>query len=159
MALVATKWVVSVSLADAAGDTTVMHFKQPASALHDDIVGDITDLLATLPGVSELTVKGYSYGKHYVESTYAGVGAGESAGIASLSVLTNNNKPAVMRIPGPHPDIFVAEDGPNMNIVNTNDSDLGAYLGLFTAGWEVSDGEHYASLVSGKRIHRRTTLG
>ena len=100
-------------------------------------------------------------------------GNGDVFEVASLSVFLQPTKTAVLNIPAPVQTIFMANDGPNRDIINVNSATSGLLLPLMealadipstpTAGGlaHISDGERideslgYNGLSHGKRITRK----
>lgn len=74
------------------------------------------------------------------------------------------NKKANLNVPAPKITMFVAATGPQSNIVNTNETTntvLATFTDLFQiAGkFTLSDGEKSSRILSGKRVHRRSSRG
>ena len=74
------------------------------------------------------------------------------------------NKKANLNVPAPKITMFVAGTGPQSNIVNTNETTntvLAAFTDLFQAGGDftMSDGEKTSRILSGKRVHRKSSRG
>jgi hypothetical protein len=74
------------------------------------------------------------------------------------------NKKANINVPAPKITMFVSSTGPQSNVVNTNAATnvpLDTFSGLFiTSGnFTISDGEKTTRILSGKRVHRKSSRG
>lgn len=74
------------------------------------------------------------------------------------------NKKANLNVPAPKITMFVAGTGPQSNIVNTNETTntvLAFFTDLFQAAgkFTMSDGEKTSRILSGKRVHRKSSRG
>ena len=74
------------------------------------------------------------------------------------------NKKANLNVPAPKITMFVAATGPQSNVVNTNETTntvLAAFTDLFQIGgkFTLSDGEKSSRILSGKRVHKKSSRG
>jgi len=74
------------------------------------------------------------------------------------------NKKANLNVPAPKITMFIAATGPQSNIVNTNETTntvLAAFSDLFqpAGDFTLSDGEKSSRILSGKRVHKKSSRG
>jgi len=74
------------------------------------------------------------------------------------------NKKANLNVPAPKITMFVAATGPQSNIVNTNETTntvLASFTDLFQGAgkFTMSDGEKTSRILSGKRVHKKSSRG
>lgn len=166
--------VMRVVLADEAGnkvtkdymvDPTVINVSDPATTL-GDIATVRTDLLAALDAVTDGQVVTVHTTIALVEDTsFYGGPDSEIENLASLSLrLETDGKFANLQIPAPNIGIFQGTFGADKNKIDKTDAALLAYVNLFASGngFTISDGEFVNAsepIVSGKRIHRRSSRG
>jgi len=172
MALTAVGWFLNVDFVDYAGDTTTRRYDLVAT----DDAGDATDVLAAvatvlaaIADVSSAAIKSYSVGKRFVETAINyGTLAAADAEVSEHAVITAEiyqkpNKSATIDIPSPVDTLFLDSTGPAANIVDFENTDVLAYVGLFTQVGNVcliSDGEQISNSAGsrkGKRTHSKSS--
>ncbi len=179
MALASQGFQASIKLVDAGGNV---------ATLRPDIVGaDFATALANaqavaaaLAVISDALVAGLTVSQKFAEDTETyGAAGSEVENIAQIvTPLETAGKYATFKVPAPADAIFVGTVGPDRNKVDTANTDLLTYIGLFTdkTGYTtpgadaialVSDGEKVKPnntadvpyIDSGKRIHRASRNG
>lgn len=87
----------------------------------------------------------------------------EDTALLLFSIDGMPQKSATLSIPAPKPGIFVASAGDGANIVDTGDAAVIALRDAMLANSDpliyVSDGELVDSLISGRRVHRKSRKG
>lgn len=163
MALTEQGWFLFVTLRDNGGnDTTKTYQLAAADALEADTAA--AAVISALNAVTDAVIVSYGYYAKMVEDAFAYPGEGvqiENLAQLNFTLVDRPNVTITHTIPAPNIGIFVASSGAGANIVDTGDSALVAYRDLFRTGGNVliSDGEVADSLVSGKRIHRKSRRG
>jgi len=163
MALVSSGWFLNVEFVDYAGDTTTRRYDLVAT----DTAGDATDVftaaasvLAAIADVSSAAVKSYSVGKRYVEQAinYGNLAASDAEvsehAVITAEIYQKPNKSATIDIPSPVDTVFLDTSGPAANIVDLENSDVLAYIGLFTQVGNVcliSDGEQISNSAGSRK--------
>jgi len=163
MALVSSGFWLSVTLRDNGGNDTTRRY-QLTSADAAAAATDSATILAALNAVTDAVIVGWFNYEAFVEDAFAYPGSGveiENLALLDFDIVDHPEKSATLTIPAPAPAIFVATSGAGANIVNTANAAVIAYAALFQTGGEsfISDGETAQTLVSGKRIHRKSSRG
>ena len=167
MALVQSKWIAEVSLADNSGKTVPRFYEAPLAAFADFAAFQLSfgTLLAALNNMTDAVVAAYGLKVQFVEDALvlplSGV-ENENQAFFSGKIVGDPTDSATQSIPAADPDIFVALSGPGANVVDMGDGAVGTWIGLFDASgpWTVSDGESWdAPTVSGRRRHVKNTNG
>ena len=115
-------------------------------------------VLGTVPDVSGLTIKSYRVAKIMNEGAFTlptGKNGSEQAQI--VANLSGELETVNTFIPAPLDALFVAETGPNRNVIDVTNAALLAYLAHFKASgiFMISDGENLdesSPLLRGERI-------
>lgn len=119
----------------------------------------VTDWLA----MSDAQLLRYHWYQDIVEQTVAPTAGSqvENQALLSYAVVGEPLRRATVSIPAPKITLFSAPTGPGSNIIDTGDSLITTFNGLFLAGGELTfkDGNIAESLIEGKRIHRRSKKG
>lgn len=163
MALVSNGFWLSVTLRDNGGNETTRRY-QLSSADATAAGTDSATILAALGAVTDAVIVSWFNYQMFVEDAFAYPGSGveiENLALLAFDIVDHPEKTATLTIPAPAPAIFVATSGAGANIVNTSNAAVIAYGALFQTGGEalISDGEVAQTLVSGKRIHRKSSRG
>jgi hypothetical protein len=168
MALVQTKWVLSVTLIDVGRKQTKKEYDLVATT-DAEAAAAAAAILSDLTGATDLAVSGYSINNVYTEDdlTIPVVLTAKRTNILSLNVQLASSplKKAVITIPGPKDSLFVGVPGTTAyNDVKLDAALLLAYTDNFrdgaTPNASISDGEFMAQTdghISGVRISRSTT--
>lgn len=163
MALATAGWRVFVTLRDNGGNDTTKTYEMNAADA-TEAAATVADLITALNAVTDAVIVSYGFYELFVENAFAYPGEGvqiENLAQLNFSLEDRPNVTAVLTIPAPNIGIFVASSGAGANIVDTSDAALIAYRDLFRTGGGLllSDGEVAESLISGKRIHRKSRRG
>lgn len=163
MALVSNGFWLSVTLRDNGGNETTRRY-QLASVDAVEAGTHSAAIIAALNAVTDAVIVSWFNYQSFVEDAFAYPGSGieiENLALLDFDIVDHPEKSATLTIPAPAPAIFVATSGAGANIVNTAHAAVIAYAALFLTGGAalISDGEVAQSLVSGKRIHRKSSRG
>lgn len=163
MALVSNGFWLSVTLRDNGGNETTRTY-QLSSADAAAAGVDSAAILVALNAVTDAVIVSWMNYERFVEDAFAYPASGvevENLALLDFEIVDHPEKSATLTIPAPAPAIFMATSGGGANIVNTANAAVIAYAGLFMTGGEalISDGEVAQGLVSGKRIHRKSSRG
>jgi len=164
MALVGGGYFGVVDLIDNGGNVTSRRYELTAGTFTDadsDLTGTI---VPALQAVTDAKVKSFFVEVTTVEDALTLPASGieiENLALLDLQIVGHPEKSATLTIPAPKPAIFVATSGDGANVVNPANAAVLAYVALFGASGQalVSDGEVSAGIVSGKRIHRKSSRG
>src|SRR5664279_209353 len=164
MALVAGGYFGVVDLIDNGGNVTRRRYELTAATVADADSDMSTVIVPALVAVTDAKVKGYLIEVTTVEDSLTLPASGveiENLALLDFSIVGHPEKSATLTIPAPKPTIFVASSGDGANVVDPADAAVIAYVALFEGSGQVliSDGEVAAGLVSGKRIHRKSSRG
>lgn len=166
--------VIRVTFTDEAGNDSVKEFVvdpaswDPATGLWADLTAIRDALLVDLNAATTALLTAVYTTIKQVEDTSPALGAAgsEIENIASLSLnLTTLGKFANLQIPAPDIGLFQGPSGPEKNQVDAADLAVTSLVANFQDGvgdFTISDGEKVDAtdpIVSGKRIHRRSTKG
>lgn len=157
MALVSDGFRLTVTLVDTGANTTSKTFDLTA-ADYATALADSAAIMASLNGVTDALVKGYSIAERYIENTPGLPLAAEISDRASVLVQLASNpfKKETIEIPAPIAGMFQGASGDAWNLVNVANAALGTFLAHFALGAEatISDGETIETpALKGKRIH------
>jgi hypothetical protein len=157
MALTADRWFTVYELKETSGKSTTLRFEQSAPADDAAARASAAALATDLAAITNAKISKYFTYQEFVEDSFTlPTGAeNQNQALLILSIDGAPTKSAKIRVPAAVDGIFAAETGANYDVVDVNDSDLGAFVANFTteALFYVSDGEQADSLLSG---HRRT---
>lgn len=162
MALVSRGWFLTMGMVDCGGNQITKTWQlRSADAAAAAIDG--AAIRAAFNAVTGSVEVAYSIGERFEENsiTYPAAGV-ENENKASLTLLlTTGNKKANIKIPAPVIGIFMNATGPGANTVDILDVDLNTYTDVFKDAAEayVSDGEDLDFLLSGKRVHSKSSKG
>jgi hypothetical protein len=155
--------VYNFSFIGSNGKTVVRRFK--GQTITD--VDEATELGIAMSNLNAIRTELDDITDANIDSSMTVQGAGAAGGIpadadvfeeAALSLditpAGEPNKLATISIPAPSDGVFLAATGPNKDVVDVNDADLGAFITELVDHVLVSDGEEINSLVSGYRRAR-----
>lgn len=168
MALVAGGFELFVTLVDNNANTSTLSYQLTAEN-YADAVTDSATVIAALNAVTEAAIKSYNISSRYVENALvlplAGVQV-ENRATVVVQLASSPLKRASFHIPAPDPALFMGTSGEPSRIVDTTNTDLRAYSGLFQATGvaTISDGEVVGvypagGIIRGKRTHRASSYG
>lgn len=162
MALVSRGWFLTMGIVDCGGNQITKTWQlRSADAAAAAIDG--AAIRAAFNAITGAVEVAYSIGERFEENSISYPAAGvENENKASLTLLlTTGNKKANIKIPAPVIGIFMNATGPGANVVDILDVDLNTYTDVFKDAAEayVSDGEDLDFLLSGKRVHSKSTKG
>jgi len=159
-----TGFQLSVTVMDGDGKVSTPTYK-----LRDTVYADANTaalaIVAALTAVTNGEITGWSLTEVHAEDTVtltAGIEIQKRAIITTKVAGSFPTKYANIIIPAPNQNIFIAATGPNAKVVDPNDLDVQAYVGLFTATGHayISDGEAAADpLVAGNFVGHKGHLG
>lgn len=156
------KWLLSVKLIETSLKTTEKRYEL-TSADYAAAVIDAASVITKLEAVSDLEVVEYHFYEEHVEDTIVIPTAAqkENQALLSLRIAGNPLKNVTHAIPGASAGIFIAATGPDSDRVDTADTQLVAYAGMFMSGGEcyISDGETADNLNGGHRRHVANSNG
>lgn len=163
MAIVVDGYEAVFTLKDNGGNTANKRYVLRA-ATATEAQAAAAAILAELLDVTDAAIWAYRVSEIWINDTPVLPGEGvQIENQASIVGLIDGevSKYANLYVPAPEQDIFVGTSGPNADIIDTADADLLAYLALFesTGSAYISDGEDWGQVVSGKRIHRKSSKG
>lgn len=163
MAFVSGGFWLSVTLMDSGANLTTKTY-QLKSADETEAAADSATILAALGAVTSAEITTYQWYQKMVENnvTYPSTGVQiEDLALLEFTIDGNPTKKATHTIPAPNPTIFTAATGPGANVVDTGDSAMVTYEGLFVSAGPayISDGEVADIIVQGRRIHRKSRRG
>jgi hypothetical protein len=154
-------WAV-VEIVDNGGDVTVRTFQMTAADA-EAADADLLTIVAAIRGVSDGVVRSFYNYEKMRNDAFAYPASGvelQNQALMNFQLVTTG-KTATATIPAPKPTIFVGSAGPTAENVDPADAAVIAYVDLFQADGQclISDGEVVAGLISGKRIHRKSSNG
>lgn len=163
MANVSAGWRLFVTLMDNGGNKTTKSFEL-TSADETAAAADSAAVVAALLAVTDAVLIDYASYELFVNDavTYPASGVEiENQAQLLFDIVDHPEKRAVYSIPAPKPGIFVATSGAGANIIDTADAAVIAFRDLFRTAGEsyISDGEVAETLISGKRVHRKSRRG
>lgn len=167
MAFEAAAFGMSVTFIDSGSNTA------PREYMMDDTVTTFaeaeTAATAAIPQIqatSDAPIVEYRIFQKYAEGALVLPAAIQIENTMSLTyqLIGAGNKKANLNVPAPKIAMFVAPTGPQSNIVNTNtvtNTVLETFTTLFkSAGkFTLSDGEKTSRILSGKRVHKKSSKG
>lgn len=159
MAIVATKFEMSVSIVDNGGNPTSTTLEL-RGADYAAAAANAGAIITALTAVTDGVIVGYRLAEVYEETgtvtlPAVGVNSAESASI-TVGVAGAGLKKANIRIPIPKQAVFVGTSGADTNIVNLSATIVNNYVDLFRSGGHayVSDGETAGASLAGVRVTR-----
>lgn len=169
MAIVSTGWEVTINLIDRGSNQTSRKYDlDPDIDTYAEAVAAKDDIVTALLGVTALAITSILVREKFEENalTIPTASGAEASTHAEISGILNGyaTKRATIDIPGPKDTLWVATTGPNFNVINTANTDVLLYAGLFNVVTNValvSDGEQFASTPAyvGKRTHSKSRKG
>jgi hypothetical protein len=170
MALGSIGWFLTVELVDRGNNSTTRTFELVSTDTAGDASAVLTavgTILTRLNAVTAAVVKSYSVSKRFVEAaltlpTSAEAEVEKHALITAL-IYQQPNESASIDIPAPEQGIFLAQSGPNVNLVDFADTDVQNYLDIFDYNAplaKISDGEQIdKAVVKGRRTSSKSGKG
>ena len=144
MALVSDGFEMTVNLIDTSGSASVLTYVLTAA----DYATALTDgatIRAALDDMSNSTISGYRIVEKFIEDAFTLPANAENAIKAEINafIAGQGTKKATFRVPAPAAAIFVDGSGEGYNIIDTGNTEVLAYTGLFITGGvaTISDGE------------------
>lgn len=179
MTLQVAGYQANIKMVDAAGNVSYLR-PDVEGADHATALTNTQSIVTALDAITDALIVGYSVAVVYAEDTAQyGAAGSEVENLAEVVCpLETAGKYHTFKVPAPVDGLFVGTTGPDRNTVDTADTDLLAYISLFTdkTGYGtpgadaialVSDGEKikpdntnerpYVS--NGKRVHRASRKG
>lgn len=158
---------MSVTFIDSGSNTATRDY------MMDDTITTYTDaeaqavlMVPSVQALSDAPIASYRVFKTYNEAALVLPATVQIENTMSLTyqLVLAGNKKANLNVPAPKIGNFVAATGPQSNIVNTNETTntlLAAWTDFFQpAGkFTLSDGEKAARILSGKRVHKKSSRG
>lgn len=162
MAFVSGGFFLVVDLVDNGNNHTVRTFELDTDA--DNVSADVATVLSGLGGLTDAVVASHYYYEKLVNDSFAFPAAGvqiENQALLDFQLAGDPTKTGTQSIPAPKAAIFVASSGDGANTVNTGYSAVSTWAALVVTGGKIfiSDGEHAASLLGGKRRHVKSRRG
>lgn len=162
MALVSDGFFLTVNLVDSGSNVTSKTFELTAGTLALAVT-DAATILTRLNAVTDCVVSGYSIGQRFTEDALVLPADTEHENRARITAYIEGQgtKKVNADIPGASIGIFAGATGEPRNTVDIADADLVAYLSTFQTGGlaTISDGEVMGALISGRRIHVKSSKG
>jgi hypothetical protein len=162
MALVTDGFTLYVELVDRGGDSTTKSFEL-SSANYAAAITDAATVVAALDAATYAKIRQYSVSEKFKEDSFTLplLGQIEEQALLVLRLSSDPTKSATTSIPAPVDGMFMDTSGDGFNVIDPTDSVVIAYVDLFKTGNQayISDGEIASSLVSGRRIHRKSRRG
>lgn len=167
MAFEAANFGMSVTFIDSGANTA------PREYMMDDTVVDYDGaeaaalvMVPSVQALSDAPIASYRVFKAYNEAALVLPATVQIENTMSLTyqLVLAGNKKANLNVPAPKITMFVAATGPQSNIVNTNES-TNTLLATFTDNFQgagkftMSDGEKTSRILSGKRVHKKSSRG
>jgi len=167
MAFSAAGFGMTVTFIDSGSNTASREYMMDSTVLTYDAAE--TAALAAIPVIqatSDAPIASYRVFQNYNEAAMVlplDVQVENTMSLTYQLVLAGNKK-ANLNVPAPKIAMFIAATGPQSNIVNTNETTntvLAAFTDLFQpAGkFTLSDGEKSSRILSGKRVHKKSSRG
>ena len=163
MAFQAEGYALSVSVSDTSGSISTLEYDLQAVDMATAET-DATTIIGLLEDVTDSELIGYSVRHKYFEDTIALPADAENAIKASVTVqLKDTSAKANFRIPAPKDAIFTSATGSGYNVVDTDNTEVQAYAGMFlsTAQATIARGQFIATLptsvLAGKRVSVRSS--
>jgi hypothetical protein len=167
MAFGAAGFGMSVTFIDSGSNTAVREYMMDSTVTtYDDAETAATAAVPQIQALSDAPIASYRIFQVYDEGALVLPLTVQIENTMSLTYQLElaGNKKANLNVPAPKITMFVAGTGPQSNIVNTNTT-TNAVLETFTtlfksAGkFTLSDGEKTTRILSGKRVHRKSSRG
>lgn len=165
VALSAQNFGMTVTFVDNGGNTANREYMmKTAVATYADAAAAAAGMIPLLNALTTAVIAQYRVYQVFEESAFAlppsGVQVEDNASLTFLLAGLGNKK-ANVNIPAPVPGIFVGTSGPTANVVDINDAAITAFVDQFIGAgdFRISDGEAVARILSGKRIHKRSSRG
>jgi hypothetical protein len=166
MALTGLQFGMTVSFVDNGGNqVTREYMMKTAIATYADAATAAAAMIPLVAALTGATLPQYRVFQVFEESAFVLPG---DAGVqvenqASLTLLLSGvgSKKANLNIPAPVSGVFSASSGPNANVVDVNDVAVLAFVDQFKGPqpFRLSDGEAATSLLTGRRVHKRSSRG
>lgn len=166
MALTGLNFGMVVSFVDNGGNqVTREYMMKPEVATFDDAAAAAAAMTPIVDALTGATIPKYRVFQEFEETAFVLPG---DAGVqvenqASLTFLLDNvgSKKANLNIPAPVIGIFSASSGPNANVVDIADAAVVAFADQFLAAadFRLSDGEASSRILTGHRVHKRSSRG
>lgn len=162
MALVPGTYYVWLEFIDSGYDTFSATYPMTATTDEDADTEALT-VVSDWAAMTDAQLLRYHWYQDVVEDTIAPTAGSqvENQALLSYAVAGDPLRRATVSIPAPKITLFSAPSGPGSNIIDTGDALITTFNSLFLSGGEITfkDGSIAASLIEGKRIHRRSKKG
>jgi len=167
MAFEAAGFGMTVTFIDSGSNTAPREYMMDATVLtYADAETAANAMLPAVQALSDAPVASYRVFQSYNEGALLLPLTVQVENTMSLTyqLALAGNKKANLNIPAPKISMFVAGTGPQSNIVNTNTTTntlLETFTGMFKAAgkFTMSDGEKTSRILSGKRVHKKSSRG
>jgi hypothetical protein len=167
MAFEAALFGMTVTFIDSGSNTASREYMMDSTVV--DYAGAETAATAAIPVIqatSDAPIASYRIFQVYNEAALVLPATVQIENTMSLTyqLVLAGNKKANLNVPAPKITMFVAGTGPQSNIVNTNETTntvLAAFTDLFQIGgkFTMSDNEKSSRILSGKRVHKKSSRG
>jgi len=158
---------MSVTFIDSGSNTAAREYMMDDTVVDYD--GAETAAVAAIPviqAISDAPIATYRIFQVFAEEALVLPATVQIENTMSLTyqLVLAGNKKANLNVPAPKIGNFVAATGPQSNIVNTNETTntlLAAFTDLFQVGgkFTLSDNEKTSRILSGKRVHKKSSRG
>lgn len=165
MALSAGLFGMTVTFVDNGGNTAVREYMMKSLiATYDAAATAAAAMIPILDALTSAKIAQYRVFNTFEESAFtlppSGVQVEDRASLTFL-LAGMGNKKANLNLPAPIPGMFVDISGPNANVVNTTYAPLGDFVDQFIGAgdFRISDGEAALRILSGHRVHSKSSRG
>jgi hypothetical protein len=167
MAFEAANFGMSVTFVDSGSNTAAREYMMDDTVLtYADAETAATAAIPTIQALSDAPIASYRVFQAFNEGALLLPATVQIENTMSLTyqLILAGNKKANLNVPAPKIAMFVAPTGPQSNIVNTNTTTntvLETFTTLFKAAgkFTLSDGEKTSRILSGKRVHKKSSRG
>lgn len=167
MAFSAGFFGMSVTFIDSGSNTAPREYMMDSTiTTYDDASAAATAAIPVIQATSDAPIASYRVFQAFSEGALVLPAAVQIENTMSLTyqLVLAGNKKANLNVPAPKITMFIAATGPQSNIVNTNETTntvLAAFTDLFQIGgkFTMSDGEKTSRILSGKRVHKKSSKG
>jgi len=162
MALVQSKWRVSVNFAETSGKTVRRTYEAPVAnfasfaAFQTFLTTASTGFLAVLITLTDAVIASYQAEAVYIEDALSLPAAAENQNQALLSFKIDGDptESGTLSIPAADPDIFISPTGEGHDIVQITDVQVQLFLSFFTGGELAVSDDEYVDLATAKGRRR-----
>lgn len=165
MTLSARNFGMTVTFVDNGGNVAVReYYMKDQVATYTDAAAAAAAMIPLLDAFSSATIAQYRVFQVFEESAFnlpaSGVQVEDNASL-TMQLAGLGNKKANVNVPAPVPGVFLGTSGPTANVIDINDSIVTDFVDVFksTGDFRISDGEVVSRILSGKRIHKRSSRG